>query len=79
MFMTEFYDESTIAPEIVFLVADDTRATVRFVMNASTVWGERYRNDYYITIECADGKIVSVDELFDTKNLFDTVDNTHLG
>jgi ketosteroid isomerase-like protein len=48
-------------------------------MNASTVWGERYRNDYYITIECADGKIVSVDELFDTKNLFDTVDNTHLG
>lgn len=77
--MSEFYDESTIAPEIKYLVADETRATVGFIMNATTVWGQKYRNDYVITIECRDGQIVSIDELFDTKNTFDTMDNSKLG
>jgi ketosteroid isomerase-like protein len=77
--MKEFYDEPTIAPEIKYLVADETRATAAFVMNANTVWGEKYRNDYVITIECADGLIVSIDEMFDTKNTFDTLDNSKLG
>lgn len=75
--MTEFYDQRS--PEVLFVVADDVRATARFVMNATTTWGQFYRNDYYITIECADGKIVAVDEVFDTKNLFDTMDNSKLG
>jgi ketosteroid isomerase-like protein len=77
--MSEFYDEPTIAPEIRYLVADDTRATVGFIMNATTAWGQKYRNDYVITIECRDGLIISVDELFDTKNTFDTMDNSKFG
>ncbi|MDO3401702.1 nuclear transport factor 2 family protein [Mycolicibacterium neoaurum] len=77
--MAEFYDPATIEPEITCSFGDETHATIVFTMTASTRWGERYRNGYAITIEACAGKIARVYEVFDTKNLFDTVDNTKLG
>ncbi len=77
--MTEFYDPEKMSPEIIAAFGTDTHATMVFTMNAITRWGQQYRNNYSITIEAADGKITKVHEVFDTKNLFDTMDNTKLG
>jgi ketosteroid isomerase-like protein len=76
---TEFYDLSTLDPVVDVLVGDDDYATVFFTMNARTVWGEQYTNDYCMTIKGENGKITKVYELFDTKNTFDTLDASKLG
>jgi ketosteroid isomerase-like protein len=72
--LTDFYDESTIDPEVHMLFGTDEHATAVFTMRASTAWGEPYENDYIITVKCKDGRIVEVFEVLDTKNLFDTVE-----
>ncbi|OKH73792.1 hypothetical protein EB72_17980 [Mycobacterium sp. SWH-M1] len=77
--MAEFYDPASMAPEITCSFGDDTHATIVFTMNATTRWGEQYRNNYSITIEARAGKIARVYEVFDTKNVFDTLDNAKLG
>lgn len=77
--MTEFYDPEKMTPEIIVAHGTDEHATMVFTMNAITRWGQEYRNRYSITIEAAGGKITKVLELLDTKNLFDTMDNSKLG
>lgn len=77
--MTEFYDPEQMAPEVHAAFGTDTHATMVFTMNATTRWGQAYKNSYAITIEAFDGKIARVLEVFDTKNLFDTMDNSKLG
>ncbi|WP_213934756.1 MULTISPECIES: hypothetical protein [Rhodococcus] len=75
----EFYNPEKMSLEIIAAFGTDTHATMVFTMNAITRWRQQYRNDYSITIEAADGKITKVHEVFDTKNLFDTMDNTKFG
>lgn len=77
--MTEFYVPEKVAPEVLATFATDTHATIILIMNAETRWGQTYRNRYAITIESAGGKISKVYEVFDTKNLYDTLDNTKFG
>lgn len=77
--MTEFYDPEQMTPEILAAFGTETHASMFFTMNAITRWGQQYRNSYSIVIEAAEGKITKVLEVFDTKNLFDTMDNSKLG
>ncbi len=77
--MSEFYIPEQMNPEIKVAFGNETHATMVFNMNATTRWGQQYNNSYSITIEAAHGKITKVLEVFDTKNLFDTMDNTKLG
>jgi ketosteroid isomerase-like protein len=77
--MTEFYDPETFSFDIITAFGTDTQASMVCIVNATTQWGQRYRNNYAVTVETKDGKIARVYEVFDTKNLFDTVDNTKLG
>jgi ketosteroid isomerase-like protein len=77
--MSEFYKPETISLDIITAFGTDTHASLVCIVNATTQWGERYRNNYAITIETQDGKIARVYEMFDTKNLFDMLDNTKLG
>lgn len=77
--MTEFYDPQQMTPEVTLAFGTDTQATMVFTMNAVTRWGQQYRNSYAISIESADGKITRVYEVFDTKRLYDTMDNSKLG
>ncbi|MFE3757979.1 nuclear transport factor 2 family protein [Nocardia tengchongensis] len=77
--MTEFYDPKTMTPEVKAAFGTETHATMIFTMNAITRWGQPYINNYAITIEAKNGKIAKVHEVFDTKNLFDTLDNSKLG
>lgn len=77
--MTEFYDPDKMTPEILVAYGTDAQATMVFKMDAITRWGQQYNNSYAITIEADGGKITKVFEVFDTKNLFDTMDNSKLG
>jgi ketosteroid isomerase-like protein len=78
--MTEFYDPATIDPQVITAFATDRYATTVFTMKAVTWWGQPYMNDYMITIECDnEGKIARVHEYFDTKRLYDTMDNERFG
>lgn len=77
--MTDFYDPEQMHPEIIAAFGTETHATMVFNMKAVTVWGQQYSNQYAITIEASGGKITKVLEVFDTKNLFDTMDNSKLG
>jgi ketosteroid isomerase-like protein len=77
--MTEFYDPETFSYDIITAFGTDTHASMVCIINARTQWGQSYRNTYAITMETKDGKITRVYEVFDTKNLFDTMDNTKFG
>jgi ketosteroid isomerase-like protein len=76
--MSEFYKPETISIDRVTAFGTDTQASLVCIVNATTQWGQKYRNTYAITLETEDGKIARVYEMFDTKNLFDTLDNTKL-
>jgi ketosteroid isomerase-like protein len=78
-FMTTIYDPSTIAQDVHVMFGSERLATIVFTMNAVTRWGEKYTNNYAITIECDDGEITRVYEVFDTKNACDTLDSSELG
>lgn len=71
-----FYDLSTMQRDVLYVFGDDTRAAVRFNFTCKTTWGEDYENESLLTIECRDGKIVQVEEMFDTKHLHDIVDTS---
>jgi ketosteroid isomerase-like protein len=77
--MSEFYKPETISLDRITAFGTDTQATLVFVVNATTQWGQAYRNNYMVTFEIEDGKIARVYEIFDTKHLFDTLDTTALG
>ena len=72
--MTHFYDPSTISADVITAFGTDDFATMVFMMNATTRWGQTYRNQYSITIQAANGEITRVYELCDTKNLYDSMD-----
>jgi ketosteroid isomerase-like protein len=77
--MTDFYKPETFSFEIITAFGTDTQAAMMCVINATTQWGESYRNKYAITLESRDGKIIRVHEVLDTKHLYDTMDNTQFG
>jgi hypothetical protein len=67
--MSRFYEPGTILAEVHASFGTDEFATMLFTMNATTRWGQTYRNQYTITIQAANGRIVRVYELCDTQHL----------
>ena len=76
--MTEFYGPVSSEVEIIAEFGAGQFATRLFKVAATTKWGETHKNDYAITIEAADGKIVRIFEYLDSKQIYDTLDNSKL-
>lgn len=65
-----FYQPATMKFHYHSLTAEDDRVHMHFSLEAQTVNGRDYFNDYQSLFRFADGKIIEVWEYFDTAYLF---------
>ena len=68
---TGYIPETLQYPHQLFLQAEDDHVVYQFTMSCKTKTGRDYINDYLFLVKLEDGKVVKMQEYWDSKQAFD--------
>ena len=68
-----FFDLASMKSDVLWIAADGDKVIVRIHMEAKAASGRDYSNEYVWVYQCADGKIVDIEEHTDSRRFTEIV------